>query len=79
MTLIDGVFTERFLAMRPFRCLTGSRAQLCHMPYGNNGSITGDDLQPLEYALMFLHMRPARCTSTAATACTTDSASALED
>lgn len=52
-------FEERFLAMRPFKCLTGVKQQLCHFPYGTERMISRDDLVPLEYALMFLHKRPA--------------------
>lgn len=53
-------FGEYFLAMRPFKCLTGPRQHLCHFPFERAGDmITETDLQPLEYALMFLHKKPA--------------------
>ena len=53
-------FEERFLAMRPFRCLTGPRQQICHFPFGEDDRITRDDLRALEYQLMFLHKPPAK-------------------
>ena len=50
---------EYFLAMRPFRCLTGERQQLCWFPvYNEPSQITPDDLVPLEQALMFFHTKP---------------------
>lgn len=52
-------FGEYFLAMRPFRCLAGERQHLCHFPYGEEREITREDLQPLEYALMFMRKKPA--------------------
>lgn len=51
-------FEERFLAMRPFKCLLGKRQDWCYFPYGSEDRVTRTDLQPLEYALMFLHKRP---------------------
>lgn len=45
---------ERFLAMRPFRCLDGAVKSLCHFPYANAGRITAADLVDLEYQLMFI-------------------------
>lgn len=52
-------FEERFLAMRPFKCLTGPTQQICHFPYGAEREFTRGDLVPLEYALLFLHKKPA--------------------
>ncbi|MBL8471204.1 MAG: hypothetical protein KF778_15420 [Rhodocyclaceae bacterium] len=57
--LDDARFEERFLAMRPFKCLTGPSQQICWFPYGEEREITRDDLVPLEYALLFLHKKPA--------------------
>lgn len=51
-------FTERFLAMRPFRCVAGASQQLCHFPYGSEDTVSRDDLLPLEYALMFIATKP---------------------
>ncbi len=60
LTLKAERFGEYFLAMRPFKCLTGPRQYLCHFPFERAGNvITETDLQPLEYALMFLHKKPA--------------------
>jgi hypothetical protein len=50
---------EYFLAMRPFRCLTGPRQRLCHFPVEREAPlISGDDLVPLEYALLFMRTAP---------------------
>jgi hypothetical protein len=54
-------FGEHFLAMRPFKCLAGARQHLCHFPLEKVGNaITAGDAQPLEYALMFMHKKPAK-------------------
>ncbi len=50
--------SEHFLAMRPFKCLTGPKQQICHFPYEVEPVISRSDLVPLEYALMFLHKKP---------------------
>jgi hypothetical protein len=52
--LDDAKFAERFLAMRPFRCLESSTVALCHFPYPGAGQISATDLTDLEYQLMFL-------------------------
>lgn len=50
---------EYFLAMRPFRCLTGPRQRLCHFPVEREARvISADDLVPLEYALLFMRTAP---------------------
>lgn len=50
---------EYFLAMRPFRCLTGPRQRLCHFPVEREAQvISADDLVPLEYALLFMRTAP---------------------
>lgn len=60
VTLNAERFGEYFLAMRPFKCLVGARQHYCHFPFERAGNvITDGDLQPLEYALMFLHKKPA--------------------
>ena len=52
-------FGEYFLAMRPFKCVTGARQHMCHFPLTRVGdTFTADDLLPLEYALMFMHKKP---------------------
>lgn len=50
---------EYFLAMRPFRCLTGPRQRLCHFPVQREAQIiSAGDLVPLEYALLFMRTAP---------------------
>lgn len=50
---------EYFLAMRPFRCLTGPKQRLCHFPVAREPAIVSpNDLVPLEYALMFMRTAP---------------------
>lgn len=50
---------EYFLAMRPFRCLTGSRQRLCHFPVELEAPlVSAGDLLPLEYALLFMRTAP---------------------
>ena len=50
---------EYFLAMRPFRCLTGPRQRLCHFPVEREAQvINAGDLVPLEYALLFMRTAP---------------------
>ena len=56
----DPQLGEFFLAMRPFRCLTGPLQRLCRFPVEIDGQvISRDDLVPLEYALMFMKTKPA--------------------
>ena len=50
---------DYFLAMRPFRCLTGTTQRLCWFPVNREPQvITATDLTPLEYALIFMHSKP---------------------
>jgi hypothetical protein len=50
---------EYFLAMRPFRCLTGPLQRLCHFPVEREAQlISRADLIPLEYALLFMRTAP---------------------
>lgn len=52
-------FGDYFLAMRPFRCLSGPQQRLCWFPANREAQvITPTDLVPLEYALMFLRTKP---------------------
>lgn len=56
---MDASLEEYFLAMRPFRCLTGPRQRLCHFPVEREAPlISADDLVPLEYALLFMRTAP---------------------
>ncbi len=55
-------FSEEFLSMRPFRCLSGPQQMWCHLayPYGTRLRITASDLIDLEYQLMFIWRTPDR-------------------
>lgn len=56
---MDESLEEYFLAMRPFRCLTGPRQRLCHFPVEREAQvISAGDLVPLEYALLFMRTAP---------------------
>lgn len=56
---MDDKLEEYFLAMRPFRCLTGPQQRLCHFPVEREAPLIGPgDLVPLEYALMFMRTAP---------------------
>jgi hypothetical protein len=58
--VLDEKLGEYFLAMRPFRCLTGPKQRLCNFPVENEAPlVSSTDLTPLEYALMFMHTLPA--------------------
>jgi hypothetical protein len=54
-------FSDEFLSMRPFRCLSGTKEMWCHLayPYELKRIITAADLTDLEYALLFLFKPPA--------------------
>lgn len=62
VTLDAPQFSEEFLSMRPFRCLSGPQQMWCHLayPYGTRARITASDLVDLEYQLMFLWRTPDR-------------------
>jgi hypothetical protein len=49
-------FTNEFLSMRPFRCLSPKARMWCHLeyPYETQERVTPTDLMDLEYALMFI-------------------------
>jgi hypothetical protein len=56
---MDESLGEYFLAMRPFRCLTGPVQRLCHFPVEREAAlISPEDLVPLEYALLFIRTAP---------------------
>jgi hypothetical protein len=58
--VLDAKLEEYFLAMRPFRCLTGTRQRLCNFPVAREEPLVDEaDLLPLEYALMFIRTEPA--------------------
>ncbi len=54
---LDGKdFSDEFLSMRPFRCLSRPKQMWCHLayPYPLHDRVTLEDLRHLEYLLMFL-------------------------
>lgn len=56
---MEETLEEYFLAMRPFRCLTGPTQRLCHFPVEREAAlISSADLVPLEYALLFIRTAP---------------------
>ena len=58
--VLDAKLEEYFLAMRPFRCLTGPSQRLCNFAVVREEPVvSADDLVPLEYALMFMRTAPA--------------------
>lgn len=54
-------FTDYFLSMREFKCLTGSTEVVCHVPYPHRqpGTITRSNLAWLEHNLMFFYKQPS--------------------
>ncbi|WP_424971247.1 hypothetical protein [Dinoroseobacter sp. S76] len=55
LTLRDGPFSDHFLSMRPFKCLTGAEKHWCYVPYPyENARNIGSELTDLEYDLLFL-------------------------
>ena len=54
------VFSEHFLSMRPFRCLTGDEEWFCYLeyPYELRSIISPEDLSDLEYQLLFIRKTP---------------------
>lgn len=55
--LDDTKFSDHFLSMRPFKCISGQEGyQLCHLPYPYTlkNIISSDDLTDLEYKLLFI-------------------------
>jgi len=49
-------FSDHFLSMRPFKCLTPAKEWFCQQPYPYelDNTITKDDLSDLEYHLLFI-------------------------
>lgn len=52
-------FSNHFLSMRPFKCFQGPSQMLCHLPYpySKTSKLSKDDLQDLEYDLLFIHRK----------------------
>lgn len=61
VTMKDGLFKDHFLSMRPFKCLEGSGAYYCYLPYPyeNRLAVTAEDLVDLEYQLLFIRKQPS--------------------
>jgi hypothetical protein len=55
-TLSEQSFSDHFLAMRPFKCLTHQQNMLCYLPYSytSRRNISRSDLTDLEYDLLFI-------------------------
>ena len=53
-------FSDHFLSMRPFKCLTPEQEWFCQQPYPYelNNIITKNDLSDLEYHLLFIRKTP---------------------
>lgn len=67
ITFKRDAFRETYMQETNFLCLPGQRREICHFPFppgdytpdDSSGFFTADDLRPLEYALLFVHKRPA--------------------
>ncbi len=58
---IEGdAFTDQFLSMRPFDCITDETEWYCYLdyPYELANTVTADDLLDLEYQLLFILKSP---------------------
>lgn len=55
----DSKFGNHFLSMRPFKCFQGPKQMLCHLvyPYEKTTKFSVNDLQDLEYDLLFIHRK----------------------
>ena len=60
VTLDAPQFVDKFLSMRPFRCLDTAGRWLCHLPYPypKADTLGADDLRNLEYDLLFVEKTP---------------------
>lgn len=55
LTLREAPFSDHFLSMRPFKCLTGPEKHWCYVPYPyENARNLTQDLTDLEYDLLFI-------------------------
>ena len=60
-------FKEIYMQETNFLCLPGARRDICHFPFppgdyspdDSSGFFTAGDLKELQYALLFVHKRPA--------------------
>lgn len=53
-------FTDHFLSMKEFKCLSGADEVACHVPYPykNPGTVRAGDFAWLEHHLLFLYKQP---------------------
>jgi len=54
---MDGTdYSDHFLSMRPFKCITGDKDWYCYLayPYELHNNVTADNLIDLEYNLLFI-------------------------
>lgn len=60
VTMDHAVFTDYFLSMREFKCLSSPVEVSCHVPYPYQqpGKVTLQDLSWLEHTLLFLFKTP---------------------
>lgn len=61
VTMDHAKFTDYFLSMKEFKCLSSPMEVTCHVPYpyAQPGKITREDLTWLEHNLLFLYKTPA--------------------
>lgn len=54
--MVDDVFADHFLSMRPFKCLEGPEKHWCHVPYpyAIRRTASSNDLTDLEYDFLFI-------------------------
>jgi hypothetical protein len=60
LTLDTGKFTDHFLSMKEFKCLTGGGEVTCHVPYpyASPRTLSATDLGWLEHDLLWLYKLP---------------------
>ena len=55
LTMEEAPFTDHFLSMRPFKCLTGKEKHWCYVPYPyENKRQISEEFTDLEYDLLFI-------------------------
>lgn len=61
VTMDHAKFTDYFLSMKEFKCLSSATEVTCHVPYpyAQPGKITPQDLTWLEHNLLFIFKTPA--------------------
>lgn len=54
------LFSDHFLSMKEFKCLTSASELSCHVPYpyANPATVSGNDFAWLEHSLLFLFKQP---------------------